>query len=323
MTVITLYDRFSNFGLLYHCVYFGKFYSKGGVILPDKNRIFLQYGDSLPCAVNDVPYLHNRSYLYRIGTEQNGYRLKLVTMKTVKNSLVEFESCSECQHYDEKMQGSIWRAKNRIFELAMCNNWQWFFTGTLSPEKYNRFDLDKFHKDLTLFFRNKSKLKIFNGSKIDFLLIPEQHKDGAWHMHGLLSGVPVGALQRFEIGDKMSSYIASKVRKGEPVYNWVDYQNKFGFCDLEPIKDNQAVFKYITKYINKNILESVKDLNAQVYYRSRGLNEPIKIKEGFMSANINPSIESPETKSFGCEFCSVLELPYSAESMQNILDSFI
>ena len=33
--------------------------------------------------------------------------------------------------------------------------------------------------------------------KITFVLVPEQHKDGAWHEHGLISGLPGEDIRMF------------------------------------------------------------------------------------------------------------------------------
>ena len=43
------------------------------------------------------------------------------------------------------------------------------------------------------------------------------------------------------------------------------------------------------KYINKNLASSVKDLNAHLYYHSRGLNKAELIKKGVMAAPITPT----------------------------------
>lgn len=86
----------------------------------------------------------------------------------------------------------------------------------------------------------------------------------------------------------MGKYIADKVVAGETVYHWLDYDNKFGFNDLEPIKNREAVSNYVTKYISKNLQNSVREINAQMYYCSRGLNRAEIIKKGTMSANIVP-----------------------------------
>lgn len=261
-------------------------------------------------------YAHNKSYVSLIGCEENGFTIKVVTMKTVRNAGVEIgneERSSDTNSYDFKLQESISRAKSKIFDLAMCNSWDYFFTGTLSPEKYDRYDLDKFHKDLTRFFRNQGRK--YN-CKIRFLLIPERHSDGAWHMHGLIGGLSADALKQFAIGDTMSWQIARLVEKGDIIYNWLDYSKKFGFTTLGKVKNRQAVNKYITKYITKDLSCTVSDVGAQMYYRSRDLQEPIKIKEGFMSvaADLKPNYES--------DYCSITEIPYNEKTLEHILSCF-
>ena len=64
----------------------------------------------------------------------------------------------------------------------------------------------------------------------------------------------------------MGKALADKVLNGDVVYNWNAYFNRFGFCDLEQIKNHEAVSKYITKYINKKLANSVKEINENTYY---------------------------------------------------------
>ena len=215
--------------------------------------------------------------------------------------------------HDFKLEENIQRAKNIIFEYAFCNPWDWFFTGTLDPKKYDRTNLDKFHKDLTQWFRDYGKqYKV----KIKFLLVPEQHSDGiSWHIHGFLRGLPKEHLKQFVVGDVMGKGLAEKVKKGDVVYNWLPYAKKFGFCDLEPIRNPEAVSKYMMKYINKNLASSVKELNAHLYYHSRGLNRAEVIKKGVMAAPITPTYEN--------EYCSVAWLDYSEELLQELSSSFL
>ena len=210
---------------------------------------------------------------------------------------------------DEKLLESISRTKRTIYELSMCNEWDYFFTGTLDRTKYDRTDLDKYHHDLTQWFRDQGKKY---GTKIQFLIIPELHGDGqSWHMHGLLRGLTEDMLTQFKIGDKMGAGLARKVAHGDVVYNWPAYQKKFGFCDLEPIRNHEAVSKYITKYISKELVSSVTELNAQKYYCSRGLKRAEVIKKGLMSANIKPDYEG--------EFASVTTLAFSDAILNEIL----
>ena len=42
----------------------------------------------------------------------------------------------EQTHHDEKLDSSISRTKRVILEKALCNEWDWFCTLTISPDKY-------------------------------------------------------------------------------------------------------------------------------------------------------------------------------------------
>lgn len=216
---------------------------------------------------------------------------------------------------DCKLDENIQRTKSTIFEYAFCNPWDWFVTITLDKNKYNRTDLSKWHKDLTQWIRDYNKKHHLS---IKFLLIPELHSDGvSWHMHGFLYGLPVSHLVQFRVGDKMGKALADKVKNGDVVYNWLPYMNKFGFCDLEPIRNAEAVSKYITKYINKNLATSVTELNAHQFYKSRGLNRAETKKIGTMSVAVDivPDYQN--------DYCSVYWLPYSDELLQELSDSIL
>lgn len=273
-------------------------YSKGGIFT----------------ALKEPKYKRNQTILkvFDNGTDK---KIKVITMNALLTSGLEIEReySEKGSVNDKKLADNITRAKSKIFELAFCNKWDYFFTGTIDGNKYDRTDLEKYHKDLSQFIRDKSKK--YN-SKIDYLFIPELHSDGvSWHIHGFIKGLPREALTQFCVGDVMGKALAEKVKNGDTVYNWNEYSKKFGFCDLEPIKHFEAVSKYITKYINKNLADSVTELNAHLYYHSQGLNTAQTIKKGTMLADIAPD--------FMNEYCSVSWLPYSDELLEALQNSFV
>lgn len=165
---------------------------------------------------------------------------------------------------DEKLANNISRAKSKIFEYAYCNLWDYFVTLTISPEKYNRYDLKTYIKDLGKFINNYGT---HHGSKIQYLLIPELHKNGAWHMHGLIAGILPKHLVINEHG-----YL-----------DFPMYSEKFGFCNLGHIKNHDAVSKYITKYITKDLLS--RSFGERCYYNSKRLK---KAELLYRSENISP-----------------------------------
>ena len=270
---------------------------------------------------NGTLYEKDITIMKLLGTDNNKI-IKLITMNALKkpqeNLLEENQEnknklTKKNTVNDEKLSNNITRAKTKIFELAFCNKWDYFITLTIDSRKYNREDLQKYYKDLSQFIRDcRKKYKC----DIEYLLIPELHKDNkSWHLHGLVKGIPLSKLKHFEVGDKMSKGISEKVKNGEDVYNWLEYQNKFGFCDLEPIKSEQAVSKYITKYITKDLKSTVDEIGAHLYYRSNNLKTAITIKKGILLKTIEPCYIG--------EYCKITELAFTQELFDEIKDNIV
>ena len=178
---------------------------------------------------------------------------------------------------DKKLVQNIKRSKRAIRDYALCNEWQYFVTLTLDKGKRDRYDLNAYIKALGQRIRNINKTR---DSKITYLLIPEKHRDGAWHMHGFING----------LNDDDVSVVDVKGRK-RLVYHWLDYEDKFGFSDMEIIESKEKATSYITKYVSKEMVNSVSDVNAKTYYCSRGLNKPVEIKRGIVTPNYVPQYE--------------------------------
>ena len=136
----------------------------------------------------------------------------------------------EAQHYEVKLDNSFSRARSMVLQYALCNPWDYFFTGTLDERLADRYNLDRYAKRLMQFIRDKRKK--YNAS-FQVLLVPENHKDGAWHIHGLVYGLPASALRPFR-------YPEPKKLIDGGFLNWPDYQRAFGFCSLAPIRDKVA-----------------------------------------------------------------------------------
>lgn len=168
----------------------------------------------------------------------------------------------------EKLSNSISRTRAKIYELAACNPWELFVTFTLNQDKRDRFDLPQYSKDLAQMVRDYNKK---HGLKIKYLLIPEKHESGAWHMHGFFLGLPLCHLRPFTLSDHLPHKIRKRLQEGVQVYTWQAYARRFGFAEIEAIKNGEAASKYITKYITEDLQKSVTELNAHLYYASQGL----------------------------------------------------
>lgn len=142
------------------------------------------------------------------------------------------------------------RARQRVWDIARANDWDYFFTLTLDPAKVDRFDYSAVVEELKAFTRS------LHHYGCDWLIVPEQHKSGAWHFHGLLRGNPPVKL-------------AKVLKDGTCLYNFDNYD--LGFTSLSRVKDSQSVATYLTKYLTK---EMVVPKGRKRYWASRGLNLP-------------------------------------------------
>lgn len=153
-----------------------------------------------------------------------------------------------------KLSQNLKRAKETIKEYATCNKWTYFCTMTLSSEKGDRYDYKGFRKRLSKWINNYNYR---NKCKIKYLLIPEFHKDGAVHFHGLLDNIPKDKLCINEHG-----YL-----------DWMDYRNTFGYISLSEIRNHIAVSNYMTKYITKSLADQREYIGNHLYICSKGLKK--------------------------------------------------
>ena len=180
-------------------------------------------------------------------------------------------------HYDEKLDSSISRTRRTILEKALCNDWEWFCSLTISAEKHDRTDLRGWWKQFSQWVRDLRK----QGCNLQYLIVPEKHADGSWHAHGFLSGIPVASLVSFHALDAQG-YRSSKGKRLPPelidngYYNWPAYQERFGFCSLGAIDDPVACGFYVSKYISKEQSRMVSSVGLHLYYCSQGLNGAVK-----------------------------------------------
>lgn len=175
----------------------------------------------------------------------------------------------EKESNDSKLKNNIARARSMVLQYGICNDWDYFFTGTLDKRKFSRFSLDVFSVNFTQWIRNQRKK--FD-SPFSYLLIPERHKDGAWHIHGLLSGIPEGELQPFPETAPLS------LRTGD-FLNWGAYAKRYGFCSLAPVRNSLAASFYILKYIGKDMQGRSSDLGQHLYFHSHGLKKAQKVAD--------------------------------------------
>lgn len=169
----------------------------------------------------------------------------------------------------DRFLSSLSRSRSTVLELALCNEWEYFVTLTLNKEKYDRYNLDKYRKDLNQFIRDLRK----KGYDIKYVFVPQKHKDGAWHIHGLISGIPSSMLSRFVLGKHPIDLVYSTY------LNWGLYEEKFGYNSFGVIKSKSAVSRYILRYITRD-WEGDNELYKNLFFASQGLNRSVTLFSG-------------------------------------------
>lgn len=109
-----------------------------------------------------------------------------------------------------------------------------------------------------------------HGHKFKYLIVPERHKNGAWHFHALLENYK-NETENFYT--RKNNYITVSELKSKKK----DKNRKFitrytlGRSEIAPIKDKTKMSSYIKKYITKELIQ---DKNAKRYWASRNLKTP-------------------------------------------------
>lgn len=152
---------------------------------------------------------------------------------------------------------SVNRTKNKIYEYARANKWDYFITYTLDPRKTDRYDYDVCSAQVSKFFRN---IKYRKAKNMKYLLVPELHKDGAYHFHALVADAD--GLTFVDSGHKD--------KKGRIVYNLKDYT--LGFTTATKITDTFRVSNYLTQYITENLCSTLP--GKKRYWATRNLDKP-------------------------------------------------
>lgn len=78
---------------------------------------------------------------------------------------------------------SMRRARAKLRRLALANEFEWFVTLTLDPAKVDRYDPAAIMKTVNRWLDN-----MVRRHGLRYILVPEQHRDGAYHFHGFFAG---------------------------------------------------------------------------------------------------------------------------------------
>lgn len=115
-------------------------------------------------------------------------------------------------------------------------------------------------------------------------------------MHGLIMGLPQTHLKAFHDKETIPIQILIELKRGNQIYNWPAYQKTFGYITISEIRNGEAVSKYITKYITKELAETRIGLNDHLYYCSQGLKRAEKLYEGKLKRELSEDFSNDYVK---------------------------
>ena len=165
---------------------------------------------------------------------------------------------------ETSVERSIRRSQKLVSDYLACNRFELFGTITFGGE--NRHDVDHVKKQFNTWIKNQRD----RNGKFKYVFVPEYHKDGALHFHGVLADY-AGKLQPSRSA-KTGRLLHGK--KGNLRYDLAEF--KSGFTRVEKIgssvDDHTKVGAYIRKYITKDM---VNIFGQKRFWASQGLSKPI------------------------------------------------
>lgn len=166
------------------------------------------------------------------------------------------------------------RARAKVRRLALANEFRWFVTLTLDPEKVDSYDVAAVTRKLNQWCSNQVKRR-----GLRYILVPEFHKSGRVHYHGFftdsLAFEDSGTITGVE-GSSRPRKPRSKAQRaewlangGKVVYNLPGWP--YGFTTaIELYGEYGRAVSYVCKYIGKDS----EKIGGRWYYSGGALAQP-------------------------------------------------
>lgn len=128
------------------------------------------------------------------------------------------------------------RARQTLYDICKCNDFQFFVTFTYDPERKERLNDEVTRRTFSVWANNMRRYY----PNMYYIAVPEYHKKGGIHYHMLVGGIKWEDLKpKFWKLDK----------NGTPIYNVTAWT--WGYSTVTRIKNGEAAKHYVCKYITK------------------------------------------------------------------------
>lgn len=175
------------------------------------------------------------------------------------------------------------RARRKIFDYCICNDFDLFVTLTLDKNLIDRNDYGAVIKKLTTFLDNRVRRK-----GLKYIGVPEYHKNGGLHFHFAMTSQAFRLVKSGTVsieGHKKPVKVSTADRWGVPadrrhtVYNVIDW--KLGFSTAIFRYGQRGAFaQYLAKELCKDVQKSLCDggsidkIGGRWYYHGGSLKKP-------------------------------------------------
>jgi len=161
----------------------------------------------------------------------------------------------------ESIAVSYRKVKDKVWTFAYSNDWEYFVTLTFNKLKVDRFNYNDCRKLLAKELKHyKRKYPFF-----EYLCVPEMHKNGAWHFHGLFKGLP----------KEEYSYSRHKDKAGRKIYNICLLADRLGHTTAQIVDTRGQAAGYLVKYISKDLISNDYVRGRSKYIASNGLDKSV------------------------------------------------
>lgn len=190
------------------------------------------------------------------------------------------DDCPEAR--EENVRRAARRAASRIRDIALCNDMAYFVTLTLDQTKIDRYDIKAITKKLNGWLDN-----LVRRQGLKYVIVPERHKDGAYHFHGLIneqpkmvsSGTWIIPGKKRPVRPRSARQAAAWRRLGagrgyDEVFNWEAWPLGFTTA-IRLYGDYHAAVGYVCKYISKQAREAEGKIAGRWYFSGGDLLGPV------------------------------------------------
>lgn len=181
---------------------------------------------------------------------------------------------------EDRKKDNLYNSKQRLIDLVYCNSieepWEYFVTLTFNPDKVDSFSYSEVVQAMHKWLDNMKH----QNKQLKYILVPELHKSGRIHIHGLFKKCP-----------NLKLVDSGKRKNGLIIYNLTNY--KYGYTTVSKVQDQEAVSVYVSKYMTKDL---IKISGKNTYWCSKHLLRPQIEYAHFNEESLNFYIDKYEIK---------------------------